>query len=124
MTEDTGKASASPQGRDWGLTARDYAGALQRICSFPTDLALIIFFLHVYSYLPVEFVSRSQSQLFILSLRGDAIVTRDYRHDVPRASHDVFFRNLKCGDGRADAAPVFHVDGVNYYHIKVRLAAA
>lgn len=61
-----------------------------------------------------------QSQIFILSLRGDAIITKDYRHDVPRASHDVFFRNYKFGEGRDEVAPVFHIDGVNYYHIKVR----
>lgn len=62
----------------------------------------------------------SQSQIFILSLRGDAIITKDYRHDVSRASHDVFFRNYKLGEGRKEVAPVFHIDGVNYYHIKAR----
>ena len=60
----------------------------------------------------------SLSQLFVLSPRGDAIVTRDYRHNVSRASHEVFFRNIRSGG--SDTPPVFHVDGVNYYHIKAR----
>jgi hypothetical protein len=61
------------------------------------------------------------SQLFILSARGDTIVTRDYRHDVPRTSHDAFFRALKFGTGdEGDVAPVFLQDGVNYFHVKAR----
>ncbi len=61
------------------------------------------------------------SQLFILSARGDTIVTRDYRHDVPRTSHEVFFRCLKFGAGDdGEIAPVFLQDGVNYFHVKVR----
>jgi AP-4 complex subunit mu-1 len=70
------------------------------------------------------------SQLFVLSARGDTIVARDYRHDVPRTSHDAFFRALKFGAGGADggggggagedAPPVFLQDGVNYFHVKAR----
>lgn len=32
----------------------------------------------------------------------------------------MFFRNYKFGEGRDEVAPVFHVDGVNYFHLKVR----
>jgi hypothetical protein len=56
------------------------------------------------------------SQFFILSLRGDPIISRDYRHDVTRDSAEIFFRHLKLPkDGKA-APAVFNVDGVNYMH--------
>mmetsp|Transcript_3136 Transcript_3136/g.11306 ORF Transcript_3136/g.11306 Transcript_3136/m.11306 type:complete len:445 (+) Transcript_3136:251-1585(+) len=61
------------------------------------------------------------SQLFILSLRGDTIISRDYRHDVPKASMEVFFRKLKfwSEDGSGEEAPpIFIVDGVSYLHVK------
>lgn len=68
------------------------------------------------------------SQLFVLSPRGDTIVSRDYRHDVSRSSHDAFFRALKFGTGSSgeegDVAPVFLLDGVNYFHVKARLASS
>ena len=62
------------------------------------------------------------SQMFSLSGRGDTVVGRDYRYDVPRTSHDTFFRLVKCGDGDDGeaAAPVFFHDGVNFFHVKVR----
>ena len=65
------------------------------------------------------------SQFFVLSPRGDTIVSRDYRHDVSRSSHDAFFRALKFGTGgeEGDVAPVFLLDGVNYFHVKAREAA-
>lgn len=60
------------------------------------------------------------SQFFILSGRGDTVVGRDYRHDVPRTSHDTCFRLVTCGAGDGEAAPpvILH-DGVNYFHVKV-----
>ncbi len=65
------------------------------------------------------------SQLFVLSARGDTIVARDYRHDVPRTSHDAFFRALKFGAGEeGDVAPVFLLEGVNYFHIKASVDSA
>lgn len=64
------------------------------------------------------------SQLFILSPRGDTIVARDYRHDVARSSHEVFFRRLTLGAGEdGECAPVFLHDGVNYFHVKARRSA-
>ena len=63
------------------------------------------------------------SQFFILSSRGDAIVARDFRHDVSRSSHEVLFRSLKLGSGEdGEVAPVFFQDGVNYFHIKASQA--
>ncbi|WCJ24730.1 AP-4 complex subunit mu [Euphorbia peplus] len=61
------------------------------------------------------------SQFFVLSQRGDNIVFRDYRGEVPKGSAEIFFRKVKFwnDDGEQDAPPVFNVDGVNYFHVKV-----
>lgn len=61
------------------------------------------------------------SQFFVLSQRGDNIVFRDYRGEVPRGSAEIFFRKVKFWeDGELqEAPPVFNVDGVNYFHVKV-----
>ncbi|KAH7289566.1 hypothetical protein KP509_30G009100 [Ceratopteris richardii] len=61
------------------------------------------------------------SQFFVLSLRGDNIIFRDYRADVPKSSAEIFFRKVKFwkGEEGEEAPPVFNVDGVNYLHVKV-----
>ncbi|PON63481.1 Clathrin adaptor, mu subunit [Parasponia andersonii] len=61
------------------------------------------------------------SQFFVLSQRGDNIVFRDYRGEVQRATAEIFFRKVKFWkeDGQEEAPPVFNVDGVNYFHVKV-----
>ncbi|XP_021743662.1 AP-4 complex subunit mu isoform X1 [Chenopodium quinoa] len=61
------------------------------------------------------------SQFFVLSQRGDNIVFRDYRGDVPKGSTEIFFRKVKFWkeDGEEEAPPVFNVDGVNYFHVKI-----
>nr|GEV67761.1 AP-4 complex subunit mu [Tanacetum cinerariifolium] len=61
------------------------------------------------------------SQFFVLSQRGDNIVFRDYRGDVQKGSAEIFFRKVKfwTEDGETEAPPVFNVDGVNYFHVKV-----
>ncbi|VFQ59430.1 unnamed protein product [Cuscuta campestris] len=61
------------------------------------------------------------SQFFVLSQRGDSIVFRDYRGDVQKGSAEIFFRKVKFWkeDGEEEAPPVFNVDGVNYFHVKV-----
>ncbi|CAI8585820.1 unnamed protein product [Vicia faba] len=61
------------------------------------------------------------SQFFVLSQRGDNIVFRDYRGEVPKGSSEIFFRKVKFWeDGELqEAPPVFNVDGVNYFHVKV-----
>ncbi|KAE8056956.1 hypothetical protein FH972_013686 [Carpinus fangiana] len=61
------------------------------------------------------------SQLFVLSQRGDNIVFRDYRGEVQKGSAEIFFRKVKFWkeDGQEEAPPVFNVDGVNYFHVKV-----
>ncbi|EPS62106.1 hypothetical protein M569_12689, partial [Genlisea aurea] len=61
------------------------------------------------------------SQFFVLSQRGDNIVFRDYRRDVQKGSAEIFFRKVKFWkeDGKEEAPPVFNVDGINYFHVKV-----
>jgi len=61
----------------------------------------------------------SISQFFVLSARGDSILFRDYRGDLPKGTSEVFFRNVKFWNGKAqDAPPVFHLDGINYLYLK------
>lgn len=68
-----------------------------------------------------HFRRRMISQFFVLSQRGDNIVFRDYRGDVPKGSTEIFFRKVKFWkeDGEEEAPPVFNVDGVNYFHVKI-----
>ncbi|KAF6152837.1 hypothetical protein GIB67_025855 [Kingdonia uniflora] len=49
------------------------------------------------------------SQFFVMSQRGDNIVFRDYRGDVPKGSAEIFFRKVKFWkeDEEEDAPPVF-----------------
>lgn len=56
------------------------------------------------------------SQFFILSLRGDTIISKEYRSDVDRSSTETFFRKQKFWKG--DAPPCFIVDGVTFIYIK------
>ncbi|KAJ4834358.1 AP-4 complex subunit mu, partial [Turnera subulata] len=77
------------------------------------------------------------SQFFVLSNRGDNIVFRDSklivpvivvgndvadRGEVKKGSAEIFFRKVKFWEeenGGREAPPVFNVDGVNYFHVKV-----
>lgn len=60
------------------------------------------------------------SQFFVLSLRGDTIVSRDFRHGdlnmSQRTTSEIFFRKVKFWQG--DAPPIFNMDGVSYIFIK------
>jgi len=79
------------------------------------------------------------SQFFILGPRGDALAVREFRGDLPRRTREEFYRlakfweseressgwtNAKSGrvDGRSSGSasppPAFHVDGINYVHVK------
>ncbi|CAE7254717.1 AP4M [Symbiodinium microadriaticum] len=61
-------------------------------------------------------VLRMISQFYILSLRGDTIITRDFRGDVVKGTAEIFFRKVKFWHG--DAPPIFNLDGVTYVFIK------
>jgi AP-4 complex subunit mu-1 len=56
------------------------------------------------------------SQFYILSLRGDTIITRDWRGDVVKGTAEIFFRKVKFWHG--DAPPIFNLDGVSYIFLK------
>jgi len=63
------------------------------------------------------------SQFFVLSLRGDTIVSRDYIGDVQKVktSAEVFYHKVKrwSEDSEDEAPPVFCVEGVQYFHMKM-----
>lgn len=60
------------------------------------------------------------SQLFILSPRGDVIINKQFRLDVPvKITTEVFFRTVKFWTDGDKAPAVFNEDGVNYVHVKV-----
>jgi AP-4 complex subunit mu-1 len=60
------------------------------------------------------------SQLFVLSPRGDSIVKREFRHDVPGHAPEIFFRAVRFWKDGEKAPAVFNENGVNYLHVKVR----
>ena len=59
----------------------------------------------------------SISQFFILSPRGDTLISRDYRADVPKSSAATLFRTIKFWEG-GDAPPCFTIDKVHYIYVK------
>lgn len=54
--------------------------------------------------------------MFILSSRGDKIITRDFRSELPKSTSETFFRNVKLYTG--DAPPIFNIESINYAYIK------
>ncbi|KAI4838322.1 AP-4 complex subunit mu [Plasmodium brasilianum] len=56
------------------------------------------------------------SQLYILSPRGDTIISRDFRGDISKGSAELFFRNVKLHKG--DAPPLFYLNGINFIYLK------
>jgi AP-4 complex subunit mu-1 len=60
----------------------------------------------------------SISQFFILSLRGDTIIFRDFRKDVKKTINEVFFRKVNFWDTEDEAPPIFNVEGINFIYSK------
>ena len=59
------------------------------------------------------------SQFFLLSPRGDCIISKDFRNDIATEKRDVFFKNVKFFKGKEqEAPPVFNINGVNYFYTK------
>ncbi|EGD82823.1 hypothetical protein PTSG_11427, partial [Salpingoeca rosetta] len=56
------------------------------------------------------------SQVFILTSRGDTIVSRNYRPDVVRGTPEIFFRKLKSWS--TEPPPVFSIEDIHFLHIK------
>jgi len=57
------------------------------------------------------------SQFFILSPRGDCIITKDFRGDQDPMLHDIFFRKVKFWE-KGDAPPVFTLDELSFIYIR------
>ncbi|CAN0088228.1 unnamed protein product, partial [Hapterophycus canaliculatus] len=67
------------------------------------------------------------SQFFILSPRGDTIISKDYRGDAVAGTTDTFFRKasgsskhrayVKFWEG-GDPPPCFTIDGMNYIYVR------
>lgn len=55
------------------------------------------------------------SQFFILSSRGDSIISKDFRGDSFPGLQEAFFRKVKLG---GDCPPIFLLDGINYTFIR------
>lgn len=62
--------------------------------------------------------SLSISQFYILSQRGDTIITRDFRGDVVKGTAEIFFRQATLWKQGEDAPPIFHSSGINYLFVK------
>lgn len=59
------------------------------------------------------------SQFFVLSPRGDTIISRDFRGDLPKTTAEIFFRDVKNFKGTGhEAPPIFNLDGINYFYHK------
>jgi AP-4 complex subunit mu-1 len=64
------------------------------------------------------------SQFFILSPRGDTIITKDFRGDALPNLHEIFFRKVKFWfennktTSTTDAPPIFMIDGITFAYIK------
>jgi len=57
------------------------------------------------------------SQFFIISPRGDTLVRRDFRGDVPGDSAEIFFREARFYGGvPSKAPPIFHHNNVTYFY--------
>ena len=54
------------------------------------------------------------SQLYILSLRGDVILKRDFTWDVDKSSNEYFFRRFRTSD--SSLAPIFSVQDTTFIH--------
>ena len=57
------------------------------------------------------------SQFFVLSARGDTIVSKDYRGDSIATAREEFFRKVKFFN-KGDCPPVFQLDGVTYLFVR------
>ena len=59
------------------------------------------------------------SQFFIISPRGDSIIRKEFRGDLPKTTTDTFYRNVKFWGGKSqDAPPIFFLDGVTFMYLK------
>jgi len=59
------------------------------------------------------------SQFFILSLRGDILIFRDFRNEHTKEASQIFFKRIKVPEkGEPKELPVFHSDGIQYLNVQ------
>jgi AP-4 complex subunit mu-1 len=58
------------------------------------------------------------SQFFILSLRGDILIFRDFRNEIGKWSTDQFFRRANMPTSDEGDDPIFHIDGTQFLYSK------
>jgi AP-4 complex subunit mu-1 len=56
------------------------------------------------------------SQFYILSARGDTIISRDFRGDLVKGTNEIFFRRARLCKG--DMPPAINLEGINFLHLK------
>ncbi|MES1909533.1 MAG: hypothetical protein MHM6MM_002256 [Cercozoa sp. M6MM] len=56
------------------------------------------------------------SQFFVISPRGDTLVSRDFRGDLPRSTAAAFYRRLT--ESNYTLEPVSNADGVSFFHVR------
>jgi AP-4 complex subunit mu-1 len=57
------------------------------------------------------------SQFYVLSPRGDTIISKQYRGDIVRGTAEMFFRKMKFW-ATGQAPPVFLMDGINFLYVR------
>jgi AP-4 complex subunit mu-1 len=57
------------------------------------------------------------SQFYVLSPRGDTIISKQYRGDIVRGTADMFFRKMKFWK-KGKAPPIFLMDGINFLFVR------
>jgi hypothetical protein len=55
------------------------------------------------------------SQLFILSVRGDTLIMKDFRSDLTKNVPEKFFREVKTTDNQKP--PIFEKDGITFAYL-------
>eukprot|EP00474_Spongospora_subterranea_P010167 CRZ10625.1 hypothetical protein [Spongospora subterranea] len=58
------------------------------------------------------------SQFYVLSPRGDTIISRDFRGDIGKGTADIFFHEVKFYKGEQnEAPPIFAIDGIHFTYL-------
>jgi len=58
------------------------------------------------------------SQFFVLSLRGDILIFRDFRNELGKWTTDQFFRRANTPTTDEGDEPVFHIDGTQFLYAR------
>ncbi|KAK2076249.1 hypothetical protein QBZ16_001181 [Prototheca wickerhamii] len=61
-------------------------------------------------------------QVFLVSPRGDCVIFKDFRGDVPKSAPETFAQKAQAAKSlERDLAPAVDIDGVQYLHVKLLL---